>query len=214
VELDFVDTGSGMDQETQRRVFEPFFTTKPAGKGTGLGLATVYGVVQQCGGHIRLESEPGRGTRFRLYFPRAISASTELFIRRASTRPPTGTGTVLLVEDEEAVRRVTARILRDAGYLVYEARDAAHARELCSEHGAAIDVVLLDVVMPAVSGPKLATELCVLVPSLHVIFMSGYSTGGPQLVAIPPDAAFIEKPFTPTLLAQKLREVLHGQAPR
>jgi PAS domain S-box-containing protein len=216
VELVFSDTGSGMDAETQRRAFEPFFTTKPAGKGTGLGLSTVYGIVQQCGGHIRLESEPGRGTRFRLYFPRAAATSSDAAVRRASTRPPIGTGTILLVEDEEPVRKVTSRILRDAGYVVHEARDAAHAQQLCLEHGAAIDAVLLDVVMPGVSGPKLASELCAFVPSLRVIFMSGYSSssGGPQLVAVPPDATLVEKPFTPAFLATTLREILHGKGAR
>jgi PAS domain S-box-containing protein len=213
VELSFADTGTGMDAETQKRVFEPFFTTKPIGKGTGLGLATVYGIVQQCGGHIKLESELGRGTRFRLFFPKATTLGAEHTVRRASTRPPTGVGTILLVEDEEAVRQVTARILRESGYTVLVARDPAQARELCAEHRAVIDALLVDVVMPEISGPKLAEELGELLPGLRVVFMSGYSGGGPQqATTMQPDAAFIEKPFTPAALAKKLRDVLHGEA--
>jgi PAS domain S-box-containing protein len=208
VELSFADDGCGMDAETQKRIFEPFFTTKPIGKGTGLGLATIYGIVQQCGGQIRVESEIGKGTRFRILFPRPPSGVVEPVARRVSVRPPNGAGTILLVEDEEAVRQVTARILRDNGYTVLAATDAAQARLLCAEHRASIDVLLVDVVMPEISGPKLAEELGALVPGLRVVLMSGYSAGGPQQLALDANSAFIEKPFTRAALANKLREVL------
>ncbi|HEY3499744.1 MAG TPA: response regulator [Polyangiaceae bacterium] len=213
IELSFADNGSGMDAETQKRIFEPFFTTKPVGKGTGLGLATVYGIVQQCGGQIRLESELGRGTRFRIYFPKAAAQHSESMIRRASTRPPTGSGTILLVEDEEAVRHVTARILRESGYQVIEARDPSQARELAERHKDTIDALLVDVVMPETSGIKLADELGAVLPGLRVLFMSGYSGGGHHHASLELGAAFIEKPFTPAALAKKLRDVLYGGVP-
>ena len=211
VELSFSDDGCGMDAETQKRIFEPFFTTKPVGKGTGLGLATVYGIVQQCGGHIRLESEPGRGTRFHIYFPKASAQNVESTQRRASTRPPTGSGTILLVEDEDAVRQVTARILRESGYVVLEARHPSQARALAEQHKDRIDGLLVDVVMPETTGIKLADELSGVLPGLRVLFMSGYSGGGPQAASVELSSAFIEKPFTPAALARKLREVLYDE---
>jgi PAS domain S-box-containing protein len=211
VELSFQDTGSGMDVETQKRIFEPFFTTKPIGKGTGLGLATIYGIVQQCGGHIRVESDVGKGTRFRILFPKPPATNVEPVVRRGSMRPPSGAGTILLVEDEEAVRHVTARILRDNGYTVLEANDADEARVLCAEHRASIDVLLVDVVMPQISGPKLAEELGALLPGLRVVLMSGYSAGGPQQLSLDANSAFIQKPFTRATLAHKLREVLQSE---
>lgn len=205
------DTGTGMDAATQKRIFEPFFTTKAVGKGTGLGLATVYGIVKQCGGHIVVESEVGRGTLFSVYFPRAADAAGEPPPKRAPVRGPTKTATVLLVEDEDAVRYVTARILREQGYTVLEARRAGEARALAQKHAGSIDVLLIDVVMPEINGPKLAQELSASTPGLRVLLMSGYS-GGLMQGAMAAGTPYLEKPFTPSALAKKLRDVLDDES--
>jgi PAS domain S-box-containing protein len=207
VRLSVSDTGTGMDAATQKRIFEPFFTTKAVGKGTGLGLATVYGIVQQCGGHIVVKSEVGQGTHFSVYFPRAVDASAEQPPKRAPVRGPTKAATVLLVEDEDAVRHVTARILREQGHTVLEARRAGEARTLAQKHAGSIDVLLIDVVMPEISGPKLAQELSASTPGLRVLLMSGYS-GGLVQGTMSAGTPYLEKPFTPSGLAKKLREVL------
>jgi PAS domain S-box-containing protein len=206
--LSVTDTGAGMDAATQKRIFEPFFTTKAVGKGTGLGLATVYGIVQQCGGHIAVESEVGRGTRFAVYFPRAADAVSHATPKRSVIRGSQKSATVLLVEDEDAVRHVTARILREQGYTVLEARRAGEARTLAAKHAGTIDVLLIDVVMPEISGPKLAEELSASAPGLRVLLMSGYSGGLMQEAATASGTAYLEKPFTPNALSKKLREVL------
>jgi CheY-like chemotaxis protein/two-component sensor histidine kinase len=203
------DTGTGMDAETRRHIFEPFFTTKEVGTGTGLGLSTVYGIVQQSGGHIWVESEPGAGTSFKIYFPRAqgLAAVPE----RQSQRAPASraTGTILLVEDDEAVRRVAVRILRDVGYTVFEAKSASEARRICQERGSSIDLLLTDVVMPDVRGPELARELSLAHPQLRVAYMSGYS--GEAVAnesAVDAGLPCIEKPFSPASLAERIREIL------
>jgi PAS domain S-box-containing protein len=206
--LSVTDTGVGMDAATQKRIFEPFFTTKAVGKGTGLGLATVYGIVQQCGGHIVVESQVGRGTRFAVYFPRAADVATTPAPKRSPVRGSQKTATVLLVEDEDAVRHVTARILREQGYTVLEARRAGEARTLAQKHAGMIDVLLIDVVMPEISGPKLAEELSASTPGLRVLLMSGYSGGLMQEAATAAGTPYLEKPFTPNALSKKLREVL------
>jgi PAS domain S-box-containing protein len=206
--LSVTDTGVGMDAATQKRIFEPFFTTKAVGKGTGLGLATVYGIVQQCGGHIVVESQVGRGTRFSVYFPRAAGAVSSPPLKRGVVRGSQKSATVLLVEDEDAVRHVTARILREQGYTVLEARRAGEARTLAEKHAGTIDVLLIDVVMPEISGPKLAEELSASAPSLRVLLMSGYSGGLMQEAATASGTPYLEKPFTPNALSKKLREVL------
>jgi signal transduction histidine kinase/CheY-like chemotaxis protein len=202
------DTGTGMDEETKRRIFEPFFTTKDVGKGTGLGLSTVYGIVEQSGGHIGVYTELQRGTSFKVYFPR-----TDGVVVRPSSRPDRapapGTGTILLVEDNDAVRRVALRILHECGYTVLEARRPSDARRLALEHGSAIDLLLTDVVMPEISGPKLAEELCASSPHMLVLFMSGYP--GAAIVKeglLDESTPYVEKPFSPASLANKVHEVL------
>ena len=212
VVLTVSDTGVGMTREVQNRMFEPFFTTKEIGKGTGLGLASVYGIVQQSGGTIRVESEVGRGTTFRIYLPRveamaSVTASANVPASGRS-RPPRGT-TVLVVEDDVPLRRVTGRILRHQGYNVLEAGDVEHARKIFSESADSIDLLLTDVVMPKTSGPELARELSAQRPSLRVLFVSGYA--GTSMTA--EEAALVakthlDKPFTAGALLEKIRTVL------
>lgn len=202
------DTGTGMDPETQARVFEPFFTTKEPGKGTGLGLATVYGIVEQLGGDIRLQSELGFGTTFKIYLPRADGTELPAPVRRTIS-PAAASATILLVEDDDAVREVTARMLESRGYTVFAARDADEARTACAEHGSRIDLLLTDIVMPKTSGPKLAEELRAELPDLRVLYMSGYSGAAlTRHTALPDGMAYLEKPFTSSSLAAKVRDAL------
>ncbi len=211
VMLAVTDTGSGMDAETQRRIFEPFFTTKEVGKGTGLGLATVYGIVQQSGGQIRVYSEVGRGTAFKLYFPRLDEVKLTVTPRGVnSSTQPVG-GTVLVVEDDSAVRQVAARILRGNGYLVLEARHPAEARAVCAQHAAPIHLLLTDVIMPECTGPQLARELTARQPEMQVLYMSGYPGGAAARAgALDGAAVYIEKPFSPKALLEKVHAALTG----
>jgi PAS domain S-box-containing protein len=213
VRLSVRDTGTGMDAETKRQIFEPFFTTKEVGVGTGLGLSTVYGIVQQSAGRIWVDSEPGNGSTFEIYLPRVDA------VEKAPERPTPvpsatkGSATILLIEDDYAVRRVAVRILRDIGYVVLDAPSAGEARRLCATHGPSIDVLLTDVVMPEIRGPALAKELSAGNPRMRVIYMSGYPGAGVvQDSVLEAGANFIEKPFSPTSLVEKVREVL-AQAP-
>jgi PAS domain S-box-containing protein len=200
------DTGVGMDEATLARVFEPFFTTKGE-KGTGLGLATVYGIITRSGGHIELSSEPGRGTTFRIYLPRAEG-------RAAGPAPapaadlPRGRETVLLVEDEDAVRALARHVLRDLGYTVLEAPDGEEALRVAAAHAGPIDLLATDVMMPRLGGRELAQRLLPQRPGTRLLYMSGYAND-PQLPSAAGRAAgFLQKPFMPRDLAQKVREVL------
>ncbi|HTQ04831.1 MAG TPA: response regulator [Polyangiaceae bacterium] len=205
------DNGTGMDAATQKRVFEPFFTTKEVGRGTGLGLSTVYGIVQQCRGHIVLVSELGKGTTFSIYLPQAEEPAVEPQIRRPQTRPPAGSGTLLVVEDDDEVRQVTVRMLRDQGYKVIDTGNAESARSLALEHRAGIDVLLVDIVMPKVSGAVLAEELTEIVPGLRVLYMSGYAGAlVDREITLSSSSDYIEKPFVPSTLAKKIAELLNG----
>jgi PAS domain S-box-containing protein len=207
--LKVTDTGSGMDADTQKRIFEPFFTTKEVGRGTGLGLSTVYGIVQQCGGHIVLESEVGRGTKFFIYLPEAKEPAVTPQIRRTQTRPPAGAGSVLVVEDDDEVRQVTVRMLRDQGYTVIDTGKPENAHALALENRAGIDVLLVDVVMPGQSGPALADELTEIVPGLRVLYMSGYAGAlVERQITLAPGSDYIEKPFVPSALAKKVADLL------
>jgi CheY-like chemotaxis protein len=207
--LTVTDTGTGMDKETQKRIFEPFFTTKEPGKGTGLGLATVYGIVEQCEGGISLQSEVGRGTTFEVYLPRATGTEMPEQPTRRTIRPKAASATILLVEDDAAVRQVTMRILKAQGYTVLEAGGASEARALVSEHGPRIDLLLTDVVMPEVSGVKLAEELAALHPSMRVLYMSGYSgTAVSNHGELKANATYLEKPFTSSTLSERVRDAL------
>jgi two-component system cell cycle sensor histidine kinase/response regulator CckA len=212
--LAVTDSGTGMDKATQARMFEPFFTTKEAGKGTGLGLATVFGIVRQSGGTMSVDSEPGRGTTFKLYFPRADRVA----VVRSSSRPPDGrhlrgAETVLLVEDEECVRTLARTILTKYGYRVLEAPGGHEALLLCDQYRAPIDLLLTDMVMPRMNGRQLAERLLSLRPELKVLYMSGYTDDAVVRHGIE-DAtiAFIQKPITPETLARKVRETLGGGA--
>ena len=203
------DTGTGMDRNTLAHVFEPFFTTKPT--GTGLGLATVYGIVEQSGGHITAYSEPEHGTVFKIYLPIVVCAQPAP--AESKTPPPVESvvkgETILLVEDEAGVRAVARKTLRIKGYNVLEAENGAHALELARSFSSRIDLLLTDVVMPGISGTQLAATLMADRPDLRVIFMSGYTDDDVFRAGAPSgDVHFIEKPFTPHSLARQVRQVL------
>jgi signal transduction histidine kinase len=203
------DNGCGMDANTQAHVFEPFFTTKEVGKGTGLGLATVYGIVKQSEGTIWLYSEVGRGTAFKIYLPCAEAVTKEVEVEADDLESLQGTETVLLVEDEDVVREMATEILRDSGYRVLEAKHGPEAIILERQHSGVIHVMLTDVVMPQMSGRELAEQLAPLRRDMKVLYMSGYTDDAiVHHGVLEEGTAFIGKPFTPTALARKIREVL------
>jgi len=207
--LAVTDTGTGMDEAIKARIFEPFFTTKELGKGTGLGMAVVHGVVKQSGGHVEVYSELGRGTAFKVYFP---IATEPLPVGKSSPSPlkmPTGTETILLVEDEDAVRALSRHVLQSCGYTVLEARDGWDAILVAQAHQGRIHLVVSDVVMPHLGGRQLAERLEELRPGLKTLFVSGYTDDAVVRHGIlEADVAFLQKPFTPTALARKVRNVL------
>jgi signal transduction histidine kinase len=209
VMLAISDTGSGMDKATQARIFEPFFTTKERGKGTGLGLSTVYGIVNQSGGHIWVYSEPGRGTTFKIYLPLVEDGSRPA---RESAEPPRsgfGSETVLLAEDEEAVRKLTRGILEMHGYTVLEANSGPEALRAVQEYPGKIHLLLTDVVMPQMSGKSLSNSIGLLRPDIKVLYVSGYTDEAIiQHGVLDRSVAFLQKPFTPEGLTSKVREVL------
>jgi PAS domain S-box-containing protein len=208
VVLTVSDTGIGMTPQVQARLFEPFFTTKEVGKGTGLGLATVHGIVMRSGGSINVYSEVGKGTSFKVYFPRADAAEMVVEVPPPVARPHAGAETVLVVEDAEGLRELTKRLLERQGYTVLVAANAAEAIRLF-ERNASIDVLLTDVVMPGASGPELTTRLVEHRPTLKVIYMSGYTEEAiVHHGVLDPGIAFLHKPFTSETLSRKIREVL------
>ena len=202
------DTGTGMDRATQARIFEPFFTTKENGKGTGLGLAMVYGIVKQSGGYVWVYSEPGQGTTFKIYLPRVDQSVRP--IHRDSVRPEDlrGTERILLVEDEEPVREVTARLLRRAGYTVEEHKDGNAALNAFERNSSAFDILVTDMVMPNMGGRELARRIRASRSDLPIVLMSGYTDDEELRTNVDSRAVFIEKPFTPELLLGKVREAL------
>jgi PAS domain S-box-containing protein len=208
VGLTVTDTGTGMTPQVQARLFEPFFTTKGPGKGTGLGMATVYGIITRCGGSVGVYSEVGKGTAFKVYFPRADAAEMVVEAHAPLARPRAGIHTVLVVEDEEGLRDLAKRLLQRHGYTVLVAAHADEALRLFDEHPS-IDVLLTDVVMPGASGPDLTRQLIDQRPALRVIYMSGYTEEAiVQHGVIKPGIAFLNKPFTSEALAEKISEVL------
>jgi CheY-like chemotaxis protein len=206
------DTGAGMDKKTQAHIFEPFFTTKPEGHGTGLGLATVYGIVQQWGGAISVYSELGCGTTFKVYFP--ISNASDPCAQQPEpmpTKPLTRAGaeTILLVEDDDSLRRLAGAMLKKQGYCVLEASKATEALEVCHGRSGAIDLVLSDLVMPGMTGHQLTSELRRLYPTIKVVLMSGYAEHGiVDRIAADPDIQFVNKPFTTVTLTAALEKAL------
>ena len=206
------DTGVGMTEDVIHRIFEPFFTTKEVGRGTGLGLSTCYGIVAQSGGHIAVDSAPGRGTTFKVYLPRSMEAAVVRAPHREPDDLPVGTETVLAVEDEPSVLEYAARVLRQQGYKVLEAANGEEALSVAREHAdEEIHLLLTDIVMPLMGGRELAERIRDEHPETRVLLTSGYTgetTGNRGL--LDSDAAFMEKPFTPTMLARKVREVLEA----
>lgn len=205
------DTGIGMDAETRSRVFEPFFTTKEKGKGTGLGLATVFGIVKQSGGYIDVESEVGVGTCFHIYLPRTLEEADEGRDDLELAPAIRGSGTILLVEDSRPVRQLTVRILERHGYAVLAAARPDEAIAVAANHEGEIAVILTDVVMPAMSGPEMASRMRLSRPDVHVIYMSGY-VGEPidELRRLDPEAVLLEKPFSPDTLLDAVQNTLRG----
>jgi two-component system cell cycle sensor histidine kinase/response regulator CckA len=211
VQLSVRDTGIGMDVPTQARIFDPFFTTKETGQGTGLGLSTVYGIVEQSGGHIAVESAPGQGATFIIYLPRHAGPGIGVVPTADRRGLPGGTETLLLVEDEAAVRSSARRLLERHGYTVIEARHGADGLRIVEQGGQKIDLVLTDLVMPEMGGRELVERLRVRHPELKVLFMSGYSQRAvSEDGTMPPATGFMEKPFTVEQLTQRLREILDG----
>jgi PAS domain S-box-containing protein len=205
------DTGHGMDAETLSHMFEPFFTTKGLGQGTGLGLATVYGIVRQVGGQVMVYSEPGRGTSFKVYLPRLEEETDEAPAPAPAGPAPTGSETVLLVEDEPALRILIHEILRGAGYRILQAAAPDEALALAAAHQGPIHLVLTDVILPSMSGRQMADELRAVRPQTRALFMSGYTDDAISHHGIlEPGTHFMEKPFTSDRLLRKVREVLDG----
>ena len=207
--LAVADTGHGMDAATQARIFEPFFTTKEQGKGTGLGLAMVYGFVKQSGGHIAVYSEPGRGATFKLYLPRVQETVASGKSHPGQNRMPRGNETLLLVEDEPGVRALARHVLQSCGYTVLEAGDGREALLAAEQHSGPIPLLLTDVVMPYLGGRQLADAVLGLHPEAKVLFLSGYTDDAVvRHGVLEANTNFLQKPFTPASLAQKVREIL------
>ncbi|HYW38256.1 MAG TPA: response regulator [Terriglobales bacterium] len=214
VQLVVSDTGCGMDSETQSHIFEPFFTTKEQGKGTGLGLATVYGIVKQSGGYIWVYSEPGHGTAFKIYLPMVEAAAESPRYVERSEELPRGSETILVVEDDASLREVTGDFLQSSGYTVVAAESPGEALRLAESHNGPIDLLLTDVMMPKMNGRELATRLINARPGIKVLYVSGYADGIVRDGAHGPleeGLAFLQKPYTRSVVTRKIREILDSQ---
>jgi PAS domain S-box-containing protein len=207
------DTGTGMSPETVAHIFEPFYTTKESGRGTGLGLSTVYGIVKQSGGYIWVYSEPGRGSSFKVYLPRVEQPPEALPTVKVASGQEKGTETILLVEDQPQVRELARMALSEKGYTVLVTSSPEDAESACARHGAEIHLLLTDLIMPGITGRELAKRLTARHPEMRVLYMSGYTFGittqtGMQSGLLEDGVAFLQKPFTPSALSEKVREVL------
>ncbi|HYH01000.1 MAG TPA: PAS domain S-box protein [Terriglobales bacterium] len=203
------DTGQGMTEDVRAHIFEPFFTTKQPGKGTGLGLATVYAIVRQSDGFIDVQSEPGQGSLFRVYLPRVQDGTPSGRASEGSSSHAGGSETILVVEDEASLRELIVHVLKRWGYTVLEAQDGAEAIGCAEKHGGPIDLLLTDVVMPGMRGWEVTERIQRIRPDVKVLYISGYADDlVPGRSRIDPEAAFLQKPFTPDALANKVREVL------
>ena len=207
--LSVQDNGMGMAPHVREHLFEPFFTTKEPGKGTGLGLSMIYGIVQQCGGTIQVESEPGQGTLIRIFLPRVDVTLEGRCGEESGEEYPTGNETVLVVEDEEEVRNLTVKVLRGQGYRVFEAAGGNEALLLCQGLTHLPQLLVADVVMPVMSGQQLAQQLALLCPKMKVLYISGYTDERIAYHGILAQGIhFLQKPFSPSTLVQKVRKVL------
>ena len=206
------DNGTGMDEATQARIFEPFFTTKEPGKGTGLGLATVYGIINQSEGQVLVYSEVGVGTTFKIYLPGALpreESKTRSEVEPGSRPQQEGTETILVAEDEEIVRNLICMVLKAKGYNLLEARNGEEALHLLQTYPGSIDLLVTDIIMPQLGGRELVTQLSHIYPRAKVLCMSGYTDRAfQQHNLIPHCQVFLQKPFTPSTLVSKIREVL------
>ncbi|HVR82695.1 MAG TPA: response regulator, partial [Planctomycetota bacterium] len=202
------DTGTGMDRETQSHLFEPFFTTKEQGKGTGMGLSTVYGIVKQSAGSIWVYSEVGLGTTFKVYLPR-VGESASSTPEAGASSIPRGTETILLVEDSESVRKLMVTVLSASGYPVLVAQDGEEALRQLGRHKGTVHLLITDIVLPGMGGPEIACQVARTRPETKVLFTSGYTERGVvENGVLESGSAFLQKPFAPDALARKVREVL------
>jgi two-component system, cell cycle sensor histidine kinase and response regulator CckA len=209
VELTISDSGIGMDEETMAHIFEPFFTTKEEGKGTGLGLAMCYGIVKQNEGHISVQSSVGQGSAFRIFIPRAESAIAPAGSKEEDEKLSEGTETILLVEDDPLVRRLSVEVLSQQGYAVLEASDGVEALQLAQTHHCKVHLLLTDVVMPNMGVGELTAQLKAIWPNLKVLFTSGYPDDAiVQQGVLETGVEFMEKPFGPAELLNRVRQVL------
>ena len=209
VVLTVSDDGTGMGAATLAQIFEPFFTTKPKGRGTGLGLSTVFGIVKQSGGHLRVASTLGHGTTFEIFLP-AVNERPQQIDEPRETPPVRGTETILLAEDDEVLRTLTARILTSQGYRVLVASDGVEALRVADRHRGTLDLLTTDIVMPSMGGHDLANELSARRPGLKVLFVSGYTDDAVGRGELQPGDAFLQKPIDPKVLARKVRQMLDG----
>jgi PAS domain S-box-containing protein len=205
VMLSVSDSGTGMDEETQSHIFEPFFTTKEHGKGTGLGLATVYGIVKESRGSIIVDSELGKGTMFRIYFPSVTAAKEAAAVAAIVPAASGGSETILLVEDEQALREITCEYLQSRGYKVLTAGSGLHALEICRAYDSPIDILLTDIIMPGIPGPELVKSAMNMRPEMRVIYVSGYIDRGLENAVLEQDAVFLHKPYSLADLGNKIR---------